>query len=321
MPEAAISQTATIKSTKTPKTSNVLTSSNSITSSTTSRNRKRAREDSTEKQQTIVTSQKKTEVTKKRCVMDTRVENRRQEFYKKTDFKTINTQMFPTPQKEGEGENRDPMIITSPEKPRGKRGNPLQEINYGPSHYQFRNIFTSVPVQRASPLPVLSWADSDELWKSMVNKESVYHRNSNYMDRHVDLQPRMRSILIDWIMEVCEVYSLHRETFYLAVDYIDRYLNKTTDIHKTRLQLVGVTALFIAAKLEEIYPPKLADFAYVTDGACTDDEILSQELIMLTALGVVVIADHGGIMAQRVPTNSARSLRVDTQSILILPTP
>uniref|UniRef100_H2YUV2 Uncharacterized protein n=1 Tax=Ciona savignyi TaxID=51511 RepID=H2YUV2_CIOSA len=129
-----------------------------------------------------------------------------------------------------------------------------------------------------------SWADSDELWKSMVNKESVYHRNSNYMDRHVDLQPRMRSILIDWIMEVCEVYSLHRETFYLAVDYIDRYLNKTTDIHKTRLQLVGVTALFIAAKLEEIYPPKLADFAYVTDGACTDDEILSQELIMLTAL-------------------------------------
>jgi cyclin E len=85
-------------------------------------------------------------------------------------------------------------------------------------------------------------------------------------------------------MEVCEVYTLHRETFYLAVDYIDRYLSNTKNIHKTRLQLVGVTALFIAAKLEEIYPPKLSDFAYVTDGACSEDEILSQELLMLGTL-------------------------------------
>ena len=53
------------------------------------------------------------------------------------------------------------------------------------------------------------------------------------------------------------------------------------DIPKSRLQLVGVTALFIAAKLEEIYPPKLSEFSYVTDGACTDDEILIEELVML----------------------------------------
>ena len=52
------------------------------------------------------------------------------------------------------------------------------------------------------------------------------------------------------MIQVCEVYTLHRETYYLAVDYIDRYLSNTKNIHKTRLQLVGVTALFIAAKLE-----------------------------------------------------------------------
>ncbi|XP_078493713.1 G1/S-specific cyclin-E1 isoform X1 [Ciona intestinalis] len=271
------------------KESAILTSS--TTSLNTSRNRKRLREESAKKEATILTSSEEKEDSKRRCVMDTRVENRRQQFYTKTDFKAIDHEMFPTPQKEGaDGENDDPMVLTSPTKHRGKRGGPLQEINGGKtehplsSHYQFRNIFTSAPISRASPLPVLSWADSDQLWKSMVNKETVYCRNSSYMDRHADLQPRMRSILIDWIMEVCEVYSLHRETFYLAVDYIDRYLSATKNIHKTRLQLVGVTALFIAAKLEEIYPPKLSDFAYVTDGACTDDEILSQELIMLTAL-------------------------------------
>ena len=58
------------------------------------------------------------------------------------------------------------------------------------------------------------------------------------------------------------------------------------DIQKSRLQLVGVTALFIASKLEEIYPPKLSEFSYVTDGACTDDEILMQELVMLK-VGIV----------------------------------
>ena len=37
----------------------------------------------------------------------------------------------------------------------------------------------------------------------------------------------------------------------------------------------------MAAKLEEIYPPKLGDFAYVTDGACKEHEILEKEIIVL----------------------------------------
>lgn len=61
--------------------------------------------------------------------------------------------------------------------------------------------------------------------------------------------PLLRVYPLD-VVQVCEVYTLHRETYYLAVDYIDRYLSNTKNIHKTRLQLVGVTALFIAAKLE-----------------------------------------------------------------------
>lgn len=51
-------------------------------------------------------------------------------------------------------------------------------------------------------------------------------------------------------VKVCEVYRLHRETYYLAVDFVDRYLSVKHDIAKQRLQLVGTTALFIAAKLE-----------------------------------------------------------------------
>lgn len=59
----------------------------------------------------------------------------------------------------------------------------------------------------------------------------------------------MRAILLDWLIEVCEVYKLHRETYYLAVDYIDRFLSKNKEQKKTHLQLLGITSLFVAAKV------------------------------------------------------------------------
>ncbi|XP_077982965.1 G1/S-specific cyclin-E-like [Glandiceps talaboti] len=153
----------------------------------------------------------------------------------------------------------------------------------GHSKFQFRNLFP-MPSMRSSPLPSLVWADSREVWEVMVQKEGNYPRDERFLDRHPSLHAKMRSILLDWLIEVCEVYRLHRETYYLAQDFVDRYLTTQTDIPKTRLQLIGITALFIAAKLEEIYPPKLTEFAYVTDGACTEDEILNEELVILKAL-------------------------------------
>jgi cyclin E len=48
--------------------------------------------------------------------------------------------------------------------------------------------------------------------------------------------------------------------------------------------VTGITCLFIAAKVEEIYPPKITEFAFVTDGACSENEILDMELIILKVL-------------------------------------
>ena len=51
-------------------------------------------------------------------------------------------------------------------------------------------------------------------------------------------------------LQVCEVYKMHRETLYMCVDYVDRFLSRTTGIKKSQLQLIGITALFIASKME-----------------------------------------------------------------------
>ena len=108
------------------------------------------------------------------------------------------------------------------------------------------------------------------------------------------------------------------ETLYMAVNYVDRYLSRQSSAtRKSELQLIGISALFFAAKLEEIYPPKLAEFAYVTDSACTETEMREMELMMLkvfyssdlfittkikeTAMGIVTT--NSNQLVESIPTN------------------
>lgn len=109
----------------------------------------------------------------------------------------------------------------------------------------------------------------------------MYLPDPLYLAHHPQMRPRMRSMLIDWINEVCEEFHLHRETFFMATNFIDRYLSVTDNIKKHKIQLVGVTCLFIASKIQEIYPPELSTFATVTDGACNELDILRKELDIL----------------------------------------
>lgn len=156
------------------------------------------------------------------------------------------------------------------------------------SYSHFRGIH-SLPTpeprtSRNSPLPQFDWADQENVWGLMIRKDIIYVHSASVLERHPALQPRMRAILLDWLIEVCEVYRLHRDTYYLAQDIVDRYLAKSSNLPKNQLQLLGITALFLSSKMEEIYPPKLAEFAYVTDGACQEAEILDKELTILVAL-------------------------------------
>ena len=86
------------------------------------------------------------------------------------------------------------------------------------------------------------------------------------MSNQPDINHRMRAILIDWLIDVHLKYKLLPQTMYITVNLIDRYLSKV-EVNRYHLQLVGVTAMFLACKNEEISPPELEDFVYITDGA------------------------------------------------------
>lgn len=74
----------------------------------------------------------------------------------------------------------------------------------------------------------------------------AYQANPNYMRRQEDLTDNMRVILVDWLAEVSGEYNITEQTHHLAVNYTDRFLSKIR-VKRAKLQLVGVTALYIAA--------------------------------------------------------------------------
>ncbi|XP_071356527.1 G1/S-specific cyclin-E2-like isoform X2 [Trachinotus anak] len=173
-----------------------------------------------------------------------------------------------------EGVTKPCILIASPEK--GAR------IDCDESGHQVLTARDSLV--QPSPLPHLGWGSSEDVWVKMVGKEQNYRHSKSFMQKHPAIQPRMRSILLDWLIEVSEAYTLHRQTFYLAQDYFDRFMLTQSNVEKGVLQLIGITCLFIASKMEEACPPKLSQMAYVTAGTYYEDEILQMELIILKAL-------------------------------------
>ena len=93
----------------------------------------------------------------------------------------------------------------------------------------------------------------------------------------------MRAILVDWLVDVHIKFKLLPETIYLTINILDRFLD-VCQISRQKLQLVGITAMLIASKYEEIYAPEIKDFIYVTDKAYDKEEILEMEGKMLLAL-------------------------------------
>ncbi|GMP94710.1 hypothetical protein CsSME_00044059 [Camellia sinensis var. sinensis] len=107
----------------------------------------------------------------------------------------------------------------------------------------------------------------------------------NYMEMlQQDINPNMRGILIDWLVEVSEEYRLVPDTLYLTVNLIDRFLSQN-HIEKQKLQLLGVACMLIASKYEEICAPRVEELCFITDNTYMREEVLKMESQVLNLLG------------------------------------
>uniref|UniRef100_A0A1I7XNX8 Cyclin N-terminal domain-containing protein n=1 Tax=Heterorhabditis bacteriophora TaxID=37862 RepID=A0A1I7XNX8_HETBA len=122
---------------------------------------------------------------------------------------------------------------------------------------KLNSIDEMAPEQQTMPSPPFAtisedvgFLDEEDVWNLLCRKDEMIRPSHRLLDNHEDLNPRTRSVLLDWMMEVCDSEKQHRETYHLAVDYVDRFLTTFKNVRADTFQLVGTTALFLASKYE-----------------------------------------------------------------------
>ncbi|ORY06839.1 hypothetical protein K493DRAFT_202793 [Basidiobolus meristosporus CBS 931.73] len=122
-----------------------------------------------------------------------------------------------------------------------------------------------------------------EIFEYLRELEPQYQPNPNYMENQKGLAWKMRSILVDWLVEVHDKFHLLPETLFFAINIIDRFLSQRV-VSLVKLQLVGITSMLIAAKVEEIMCPSIENFIYMADGGYTEEEVKKAERYILQVL-------------------------------------
>ena len=122
-----------------------------------------------------------------------------------------------------------------------------------------------------------------EQYQLYKEKEHSARVSPRYMEKQTQINHDMRSILIDWLVDIHFKFRCVPETLFLTVNILDRFLERK-HVPKTRLQCVGITAFLIAAKYEEIYPPELQELQYMVDNAYSKQQIVDMESKILVAL-------------------------------------
>jgi len=125
----------------------------------------------------------------------------------------------------------------------------------------------------------------NDIYCYLRHLETVQCIEADYLAGQTEILPKMRAVLIDWLVGVQLQFHLLQETLYTTVAIIDRFLQvEVGAVSRNKLQLVGVAAMLVAAKYEEIFSPEVKDFVFITDEAYTEKEILRMEIRIMSTL-------------------------------------
>ena len=180
------------------------------------------------------------------------------------------------------------------------KGSSPTPFNLGP----FQNALTTESYPRTidnidaldcdDPLCVAEYVE--DMYKHFREKEAV--TPPTYMAAQPQINESFRAILIDWLASVTFSFKFEKDTLYLAVDIIDRFLTKKK-VRKSELQLVGAAAFFVASKYEEVYPMYLEKLCYICDDVYNEDDFLYMETKILKTLNYQVTVPTGNTFLPR----------------------
>ena len=131
----------------------------------------------------------------------------------------------------------------------------------------------------------VGWRDAADLvFRQVEARELATTADASYMLRQPNINATMRTILIDWLVQVNHVSMDRPEVLYLTVNIIDRYLSVAPPVTRGKLQLIGVAALGVAAHRFSIkvFDEKLS---WICDKAYPPAEVCAMRGTIVSVLG------------------------------------
>jgi len=122
-----------------------------------------------------------------------------------------------------------------------------------------------------------------DMVKQMLSRESQFTPKWGFMRLQPYITPEHRAALVERFSSLREHFGLRRETVFLSVNVLDRYLS-LVEVRQRHLELVGMAAFLIAAKFEEIKPPDVKDLLQNFASDCNKQQVVKKELEILTRL-------------------------------------
>ncbi|KAI4356988.1 hypothetical protein L6164_000966 [Bauhinia variegata] len=121
----------------------------------------------------------------------------------------------------------------------------------------------------------------EDIYKFYKLRESCPH---DYINSQPEIDESLRATLVNWLVDVHSKLGFSHETLYLTISTIDRFLAVET-VSRGELRLVGLSAMLIASKYEEVGAPGVDEFVDISDGLYTYEQIMEVERTIFRKLG------------------------------------
>ena len=163
----------------------------------------------------------------------------------------------------------------------------VESITHAALSYQHNGPCDDIDEQQKDN-PLMAPVYAQDIYSTLRERELLSAVLPTYMRSQPHVNVEMRAILVDWLAEVVDRYTsmgdtIVIETLYLAINLVDRYLEKAV-VKGSKLQLVGIVCLWIASKYENLFPPNRGELESMCDQQYTGREILDMETAILETL-------------------------------------